>query len=70
MALWTHQPPIPRQHRSNRLQTREARAKLVPRMEPWYEIERGRAIGYRRGLKAVGFRCSVVTWFEPEYGPV
>jgi integrase len=39
-----------RQRRSARLQTREARLKLAPRAEPyWYDIERGRAIGYYRG---------------------
>src|SRR6266404_2924522 len=39
-----------RERRSARLQTREARLKLAPRAEPyWYEIERGRAIGYYRG---------------------
>src|SRR5579863_5614483 len=39
-----------REHRSARLQTREARRKLAPQREPyWYEIERGRALGYYRG---------------------
>jgi integrase len=41
-----------REHRSARLQTRDARQKLAPRHEPyWYEVERGRAIGYYRGRK-------------------
>ena len=41
-----------RQHRSARLQTRDARGKLIPRKEPyWHDIERGRSIGYYRGLK-------------------
>ena len=41
-----------REHRSARLQTREARLKLTHRREPyWYEVERGRALGYYRGGK-------------------
>lgn len=41
---------IARQHRSTRLQTREARLKLSRRKEPyWPDVERGRAIGYYRG---------------------
>lgn len=46
-----------RQHHSVRLQTREARLKLAPRHEPyWYEIERGRSIGYRRGPRGGSWR--------------
>jgi integrase len=43
---------VSRQHRSARLQTRDARSKLAMRREPyWHDIERGRSIGYRRGRK-------------------
>jgi integrase len=50
-----------RQRRSARLQTREARLKLAPRAEPyWYDIERGRAIGYYRG-------SSGGSWWLREY---
>ena len=50
-----------RQHRSLRLQTRDARAKLTPRAEPyWYDIERGRAIGYYGGS-----RCG--SWWLREF---
>lgn len=46
-----------REHRSARLQTRDARRKLTPRRAPyWYEIERGRAIGYYKG-STVGSWC-------------
>ena len=46
-----------REHRSVRLQTREARRKLAPRLEPyWYEMERGRALGYYRGRKGGSWR--------------
>ncbi len=50
-----------REHRSARLQTREARRKLVPRRAPyWYELERGRAIGYYKGRK-------VGSWWVREF---
>jgi len=50
-----------RQRRSARLQTREARLKLAPRAEPyWYDLERGRAIGYYRG-------SSGGSWWLREY---
>jgi integrase len=46
-----------RQHQSARLQTREARLKLAPRHEPyWYEVERGRSIGYHRGRRGGSWR--------------
>lgn len=49
--------PIPRQPRNCRLQTREARLKLAPRHEPyWYEVERGRSLGYRPGSKGGSWR--------------
>jgi integrase len=50
-----------REHRSARLQTRDARRKLAPRREPyWYEIERGRAIGYYKG-------SNVGSWYIREF---
>jgi integrase len=43
---------MPRQHRSVRLQSRDARGKLTPRKEPyWHDVERGRSVGYYRGTK-------------------
>ena len=48
---------MPRQQRSARLQTREARLKLTPRHEPyWHEVERGRFLGYRPGTKGGSWR--------------
>ena len=48
---------MPRQHRSARLQTRDARLKLTPRHEPyWHEVERGRSLGYRPGSKGGTWR--------------
>jgi integrase len=46
-----------RQHRSSRLQTREACSKLKPRHEPyWLDLERGRSIGYFRGADGGSWR--------------
>jgi integrase len=54
-SLWS--TPIPRQQRSARLQSREARLKLTPRHEPyWHEVERGRSLGYRPGAKGGSWR--------------
>jgi integrase len=41
-----------RKQANTRLQTREARRKLAPQLEPyWHEIRRGMAIGYYRGAR-------------------
>ena len=46
-----------RQHRNARLQTREARLKLPHRHEPyWYEVERGRSLGYHTGVHGGSWR--------------
>ena len=46
-----------REHRNTRLQTREARSKLKPREEPyWHDLERGRSIGYFRGVRGGSWR--------------
>jgi integrase len=46
-----------RQHHSVRLQTRDARLKLPLRHDPyWYEVERGRSIGYHRGRRGGTWR--------------
>jgi integrase len=48
---------MPRQHRNTRLQTREARSKLKARREPyWHDLERGRSLGYYRGVHGGSWR--------------
>jgi integrase len=47
---------VPRQPRDHRLETRDARAKLKPRVEPyWRQIVPGTFIGYRKGKRAVAW---------------
>jgi len=56
------------ERRSSRLRTREARLKLAPRHEPyWYDIERGRSIGYDSGRKG-GSSAQIASHLPEESG--